>query len=400
MIIGFFTEGYLPQLNGVAISVEASVKALEKRGHKVYVFAPQIPGYKDKRDNVYRLPSVNVNKRADFRFATYFSRKSLMLASKIEFDIIHGHSGGPVTMLGWQVARLKGIPYVLTYHTMWSQYTHYVLKGKIVDPGMIKTASRIMGNWSDNIIAPTRKIKSELLKYGIDIPITVIPSGVDTEAFAKAKKGYLRKKLKIAQNEKILLYVGRLGKEKSVEDLVKMFHQLSKNNPGTSLVFVGDGDERQNLAKLAENLGISAKVYFTGNIDPVEIPGVYADADVFVFASRTETQGMVILEAMAAGVPVVAIEDTAFKELIHSQKNGILVRNISGFSLSVEKLLRDKIYAGNLSREGLKTASLYSVDIMAKKLEDYYNALLERKKKKRISVGGMLKNKLFAFLRA
>src|SRR3989344_5529821 len=143
MRIGFFTDGFLPQPNGVATSVFESAKELERRGHEVIIVAPRFPGFFDDNPNVIRLTSVRVVKQPETRLALHLPDKSLRRVMSMDFDIIHGHSGGPVTLIGWEIARAKKIPFVVTYHTLWNRYTHYILKGKVVTPKMVEKVTKI-----------------------------------------------------------------------------------------------------------------------------------------------------------------------------------------------------------------------------------------------------------------
>jgi len=193
MRIGFFTDGFLPQPNGVATSVFESAKELKRRGHEVFIIAPKYPGYRDA-ENVIRLTSVKIYKEPELRVALNLPDKNLRKILSMDFDVIHGHSGGPITFLGREIARVKKVPFVVTYHTLWSHYTHYFFKGKIVTPKLMERATKLFGNGCDYLIAPTERVEKELKTYGIKKPIAIIPSGIDTEKFLNAEPGALRKK--------------------------------------------------------------------------------------------------------------------------------------------------------------------------------------------------------------
>lgn len=381
MKIGFFTDGYLPQLNGVATSVVEWSKGLEKLGHKVYIIAPSYPDYKDKK-NVIRFTSFRFIKQPEIRLAVYFPGRSMLKVSTMNFDIIHGVSGGTVTNLGLIMAKLKKVPFVFTYYTRFNHYAHYFLKGKIIRPEMIERAGRIFCNRCDCIIAPMPKIKDELISFGVKRPITVIPSGVNVDKFRKQRKGYLRKKTGI-KSGKILLYVGRLGKEKSVDFLLKAFKVICEKDPTVSLVLIGDGPEKENLEKLSEKLNISKRVYFTGLISAEEISKVYADAEIFIFASTTETQGMVILEALASSLPIVAVNDRVFDGIIQNKKNGILVkRDYKKFAQECLTILKNPSYRKSLSDYALKSVRETSTKKTAKAFEKLYENLIAQSKKR------------------
>lgn len=383
MIIGFFTDWYLPQPNGAATSAEAWARELEKLGHKVYVIAPNYPDYKDKK-NVIRLPSLKFIKQPEVRFATYLPVKSMLEISKINFDIIHSFSGGTISILGLIVARLKKIPYVFTYYTRLNHFGHYFLKGKIINQKMIEKASRIFCNKCDCLIVPMLKIKDELVSFGVKKPIVVIPSGVDAYKFKKQQKGFLHKKTGIKKG-KILLYVGRLGQEKSVDFLLKAFKVIHDKDQAINLVLVGDGPEESNLRKLAKELKITKRVHFAGLIDTTEMNKAYVDAEIFVFASQTETQGMVILEALASGLPIVAVKDAVYDGVIKDKINGILVDNDpQKFAEACLEILNNSSYRKKLSENGVRNMQNFSLPTTAKSFEKLYAKLIVKHGNKQI----------------
>lgn len=382
MRIGLFTESYLPDPNGVATSVAASVTELEKMGHTVYVIAPNHPGYKDKK-NVIRLYSMRVMEKLDMRTALMVPEKNLYKILRLNLDVIHGHGGGTVSFIGWEVARIKNRPFIGTYHTLAHEYTHYILRGKLLTPVFFKTVTRIFGNMCQQLIAPTERAKSELRKMKVKTPITILPNGINLSLFTSAQKGMLREKLDIKPSTKILLYVGRLGREKSVDFLVKSYALIAAKYPNTALVMVGDGPDRKRVKDLAKSLQIDKQVYLPGFIKQDLIPEVYADADIFVFSSKTETQGMVLIEAMASGLPVVAVRDRAFKDLVINGYNGYLTKMLEhDFAQKAVKILASSDLRDTLSKNAVKTSKKYSLVVHARKLEKIYVALIEQHKKK------------------
>lgn len=378
MKIGFFTDAYFPQVNGVVTSVHETVKELRRRGHDVYIITSRYPNYKDdKKDNVVRLASVLINKKLNIRLATHFPEKELFDVYKMDFDIIHAHSGGTISLLGLEIASFKKIPIVFTYHTLWKNYTHYLLNGLLIKPKMIEVVSRIFCNKCVSIIAPNKRIKDELLSYDIKKPISIIPSGLDLKKFSNAKKGFLREKLKLKKTDKILLTVGRLGKEKSVDFLIKAFELVRKKNENTILLIAGDGPEKKNLQHLASKLGLKDKIYFLGNIDLKYMPLVYGDADIFLFASTTETQGLVLLEAMASGVPVVAIKDEVIQDLVKTGRNGFVTeKNIDTYTSRILELLVNKKLLDEFSQNTKKTVLPFSIVKSVDHLERLYFSLV------------------------
>lgn len=387
MKIGIFTDSYFPRVDGVAISVDICAEKLQAMGHDVYIIAPRHPVYKDKKDNVYRLTSIKFisdTRTQEARVVIPLPEKALLDVLKIGFDIIHGHSTvSGITFWGLQIARSRNIPYVITYHTLWNQYTHYILHGKVVKPKMMEVISRLVVNFSDCVIAPTKKVKKELLSYGVKRKIEVFPNGIDMETFLNTEKGFLRKKIKADHTKKILLSCGRLGKEKSFDFLLEAFSRIHAGDENTVFVLAGEGNELKKLKHLAENLGIADVVYFIGKIDHQQMHRIYADADVFLYASQSETQGLVVLEALASGIPVVAVRDESLVDFVHSGENGFLVKkDIKIFTDSVLQILQNPSLAASFSQHAREIAAQFSSDITMQQLEALYKKLIIQKGRK------------------
>ena len=325
MKIGFFTDGYLPQINGVAISVDAFKESLTELKHKVYIVAPQYPKYKDKDKNVLRLKSIKIYNNPEIRFSYMFPDRILRQVITEDFDIIHGFSGGSIPSLGLALSKIKRKPYVFTYNTRWNQYTHYILNGKVVTKNVVEKATAIYCNRCDTIIAPAQFVKDELLSFGVKKPITVIPNGVNTKRFKPENKDYLKKQLGLSENSKIVLYVGRLAKEKSLDFLIKAFARLpySKNY---YLVLVGDGPEKENLMSLAKKEGLADKVIFAGSVPHSETKRFLNSCDIFLSLYNLSNLGNPVLEAMSCGKCVVALNSGEMEDVIENGQDGVLIR--------------------------------------------------------------------------
>lgn len=389
MKIGFFADGYLPQKNGVATSVTEYADALQALGHEVTIIAPKYPGYKDRKKNVIRLSSINIKKEIGIRLALYLPEKAFVHLLRHDFDIIHGHGDGPITMLGWTIAKRKNIPFILSHHTFWNNYMHYFPGGKIINPDVVKKFTKLFANSCSYIISPSGLAKRELRKYGVTKPITVIPHGLDLTNYTKGDSTFLHKKAKIPKDNKILLFVGRLGKEKSIELLLKSFRIIHESMPNTSFVLVGEGPQRKVLENLAQELGISKNIHFFGEIDYKKIPSVFHSADLFLFSSKTETLGKVIIEAMAAGLPVVTLNIAPFKEMITQGKEGFLVQfNAASIARAALSILQDDKLQNEMSQNAKIKAETFSINNIIMKIESIYAKTihsLELKRKRRIT---------------
>ena len=378
MKIGFFTDGYLPQKNGVATSVAEYAKALEKNGHTLTIIAPNYPGHIDRKKNIIRLASINYKKETGIRLAIYLPEKSFRDLLKLDFDVIHGHGDGPITMLGWTIAKRKNIPFILSHHTFWNKYTHYLPAGKFIHPRMVEKITQLFANSCSSIISPSFMSKRELKNYGVTKPITVIHHGLDLSNYKSGNSDFLRKKIKVPSDHKILLYVGRLGKEKSVDILLHAFQTVHKQNPKTALVLVGHGREKEQLKNHAKGLGIADSTYFLGEVEYKKIPSVFHGADLFVFASKTETLGKVVLEAMAAGLPIVTFNIAPFKELITNNSEGLLVAsNTRALAHAAQIILENEPMRIEMSKNAKIKAEQFSIDNAIAKIEEIYKENIE-----------------------
>lgn len=351
MKIGFFVDTYYPQYNGVVVSVEQIVNQLRKHGHQVYIFAPLIKGYKDKDKYIYRIPSFKaLNAEPNIMMPKYLSADNLKTIKDLKFDIVHAHGNGAFSALGLAVARLKRIPYVLTFHTMHKEYTHYIMDGKIIKPKMAELFLKTFGNICDATTTPSEKMRKELLDYGVKKPIKVIPNFINFNDFEVKNEAILRKRLKIVNQTPLVLTVGRLDKAKNFEFLINAFALLKDKK--AVLVFAGKGPQQKVLNSLAVIHKIQHRVFFAGAFEYEEMPYVYKDADIFAFASKTETQGVVVLEAAASGLPLVVTNDAAYKGMAEDGVNAFVVPfDIEKFSEKLDVLLSDEKLRGKFSKE-------------------------------------------------
>jgi 1,2-diacylglycerol 3-alpha-glucosyltransferase len=376
MKIGFFTDVYPPQINGVATTVEELRGSLVARDHKVYIVVPSYPKFKDICPNVLRLRSVRLWKNPELRVSYMFPDKILQKVLQLDVDIVHGFSGGATPSLGLTLAKLKRKPYVFTYNTRWTKYTHYILKGRVIKPKAVEQMVKLYCNVCTHIIAPAQYVKDELISFGVKKPITVIPNGVNIVKFKPLRNNNLKEKLGLKENDKIVLCVARLAKEKSIDFLIRTFAKFSKDNPNAYFVIAGDGPERASLLKLIEKLKISNKIFLLGMIPYNDIPQIYNGADVFIFASQTETEGMIVPEAMSSGLPVLAVRDRVFEQFIESGKDGFLVeKNEEVFNDYLNRLLKDGNLRAEMGKNARSKIEQFSLDEIAKRFENLYKQI-------------------------
>jgi len=328
MNIGIFTDAYYPQVSGVVTSTFILKNELIKLGHSVTIITVAHPDVEEE-EGIMRLPSIPFFLLPSQRVGMIYSRKIMLKIKKLDLDIIHTQTEFSIGIFGRIVAKKLDIPVVHTYHTMYEDYIHYVSRGIMLKPAsqFAKKVSKLYCRDCSAIIVPTLKVKDALQEYGLLRHIDIIPTGVDIEPFRRSNYNEdliqdEKKSFGIDENEPVVLFIGRLAKEKSVDIIINSMKELIVKIPNCKLMVVGDGPERENLEALVTELDIEKSVVFTGEKPWAEIGRYYQMGDVFVGASLTETQGLTFTEAMAAQIPVVAKYDKNLDDLIQDKING------------------------------------------------------------------------------
>ncbi len=386
MKIGIFSDTYHPDINGVVTSVKMLEKEMISRGHEVHIFTPSKHEPTDNQ-NLYMLKSIPlfVAKKYDYRIAGFYSREVAKQIKDLNLDVVHTQSEFSLGMFAKIVARKYNIPFVHTYHTMWEDYIHYIvpIKGKksIFPKRFARNFSKNFVNKSDLITAPSRKTE-KYLKYRCKVKnkeIQIIPTGLDLNPFnpsnfKKSELNAAKKEFGIKKDDKVVLFVGRLAEEKSVDVILKGFTEMVKKAKDMSLklLIVGDGPSIDNLKELAVTLNISDKVIFTGRQPWEKIGLFYNIGDIFVNASTTETQGLTFIEAMAAKIPVIAKYDTNLDTIITNNKTGFFFKRDEEFSKIALKVLTNSTLVDKVKENGFKQAQLFSVKVFGDRLEEAY----------------------------
>lgn len=385
MKIGFFTDSYKPYTSGVVTSISTFKEELIKLGHEVHIFAPNYPNYQEKEKNVYRFFSLPSPTNTDYTLALPFYLGMNMLMKKLNLDIIHVHSPFTMGRVGMHYARKYHLPLIFTYHTLYDQYVHYVPVAQDIAREVTIKYSKNFCNQCDHLIAPSNDLAEVLINYEIKTTVSVIPTGVPINKFIRDKKGdFLRDKYKIPKDNKILLFVGRLTKEKNLEFLIKAYRKIKNKMPDTTLVLTAQGPLEKDLKKLSQKLELilDKDIIFTGALEFETLVEVYYSADLFVFSSLTETQGLVLIEAMAAGLPVVAIKAHGVKDMVDHEVNGLLTsEDKDEFCEAVCRLLNNEALFQKFKIAALEKAQDLSSFNMVKKLEHVYEEQLMTQRK-------------------
>ena len=381
-IIGIFTECYRPMLNGVVTSVVTYVEQLTRLGHEVYVFAPAHPRARHSEDHLYRFPSFKPPWGPLYPIALpWLAPRLKRQIERLPLDLIHTQHLFMMGRLGANIARRKGLPLCYTYHTLIENYTHYFPVPQRWAKRKARELSRDYCNQADCVIAPTSAIVAILRGYGVTTRIETIPTGIDLSLAEPLKLQPMRQGWGIPEGALVLLYAGRIAREKSMGLLLRAFALIHAHMPEVWFVLVGDGSMDQECRRLAEVLGIARRVHFAGPVPHEQVFSCAAATDLFVFASQTETQGLVIAEAMSVGLPCVAVEATGVREVVRHGENGLLTQpDERAFADAVLSLLRDPVRRATLSVKARETAYTFSAENSARKLAALYQELLGSKR--------------------
>ncbi len=376
MKIGFFSDSYKPYMSGVVKSIESFTGELRKRGHEVYIFAPDYPGVENE-DYIFRYKSIPALTNPGFRLPIPISPAVFSEAKEIGLDIIHTHSPFLMGWLGRITASRLDIPLVFTYHTLYDKYAHYAPFARGLARKLAIKYSRNYCQACDLVITPSDYVKRMLSGYNITTPLITIPTGINLKPYQDGTDFPLREKYNLPENEKVLLFVGRLGKEKNVEFLIEAFREINSYLNGVSLIMVGDGPLRAKLEAQIEDYHLEDKIKLAGWQPPEKVVDYYLAADLFVFPSVTETQGLVTLEAMAGGLPVVAVNEAGSTVMVDSGLNGLLVKEDTHiFAQNVIELITHERQYHLFRKNAVKKAESCSIQNMTQRLLDSYQGLI------------------------
>ncbi|RLG21213.1 hypothetical protein DRN74_03015 [Candidatus Micrarchaeota archaeon] len=366
MRIGFFSDTYFPETNGVVMSINIFGGELVRRGHEVHVICPKSDRTEER--------GMKIHSRNGIPFLPYPGYIIAFPWGPVpDLDIVHAH--GPFTMgiHAVHTAHKQKIPLVATFHTMLPDYVHYIAPyGKRIMSRVAEAYCYWHYSYYDKVIVPSHVIKRKVSAW-IKNEIEVIPTGTDTKLFRPIRKSIARKKMKLEAYDKIYLYLGRIGMEKNIDVLLKAARKFLKKND--ILVIAGKGPWEAEMHRLIKRLGIEKHVRYLGFLERDMVPYCYAAADVFITASESETQGLVLTEAMACGTPVVAANALAIPEIVKDGVNGYLFP--AGDYEALAEIILKKEFTKSMIKEAYKTANEFSVDSSVSKLEALYNSLIE-----------------------
>jgi 1,2-diacylglycerol 3-alpha-glucosyltransferase len=358
---------------------------LEQLGHTIYVFTTTTPGAPEHEHNVFRVPSIPFALITERRVGLFYQPKLASLIKKLNLDLIHTHTEFSLGIFGRIMARELKLPMVHTYHTIYEDYTHYLTHFKSLDnraKAFARVFSKVCCNTVEQVIVPTEKVKELLLQYSVHKEISVVPTGVDLRKFSpdlysKEEVLNVKRQYSIKEEDKVLLYLGRVSREKNIAEIIDVIPEYTSTRTNVKFVIIGSGPEMDVLKQMVEKYKIQEKVIFTGPKPWDNIGLYYQIGDVFVSASQSETQGLTYIEAMAAGLPVVAKKDKCLEDILIQEWNGFAFTNRNELTTALDAVLygEHKVSLGDNAR--MKVAE-YSTEVFALNVLQVYEVVMKR----------------------
>jgi 1,2-diacylglycerol 3-alpha-glucosyltransferase len=369
--IGLFTDAYLPEVSGVAVLVRRLRDELERMGHEAWVYAPRYHEPSDDERRTFRFRAGPVFSYKTARMAVPYNREAARTYGAL--DVIHSHTPFSLAYAALGAAYRHRIPHVQTYHTYLSQYRHYVPRPFRPSVRAAESYSALLCNRCTRITVPTRSIEEELRRFGVRRPIHVLPFGANLPLYTRAAAWVPRDALAIPDGVATFLYAGRIAEEKNLRFLLRAFGRIRSSLPSAVLVFAGDGPSRAALEAEASSAGLQDAVRFPGFLDQARLIDLYKAVDLFLFSSKTETQGLVLVEAMAGGTPAVAVDALGVRDVVADGLNGFLVpEDEETFARRALQAVSDRTVYEGLSAGARKTAEETSVQAATRSLVAIY----------------------------
>ena len=405
MRIGLFTDTYPPFINGVSTSVYMLKKALERKGHQVFVVTLNSESFKykfDEDNTVIRIPGLPIG-IYDYRVSSIYPIRAMNIIRKWKLDVIHSHTEFSVGTFARFISRQYNIPLVHTYHTLYEDYVYYITKGYFDKPSkkIVEYLTQFYCDKTANeLIVPTKKIYDLFKeKYNVDKNIYVIPTGIEIDRFYeenvdKKKVEDIRNSLKIDKKAFNIVFVGRLAKEKNVDLLLSAQRKINDKDKNINLIIIGDGPDMEEYKETAKRLKIDKNVFFTGKVPWEEIPAYYRVGNVFATASTSETQGLTVIEAMAASIAPICIDDESFRNTVIDGLNGRIFKDEDEYVDIVLELSKNKKELSNLQKQARLNAEIHSSKYYGESVLDVYKHAIEHKKYDNYGVIGKLVGKI------
>lgn len=384
MRILYPSDVYFPRINGVSTSILTFRRELTALGHEVIIIAPDYAPQPQMAENgLIRLPSRRIPFDPEDRLMRGAALRSAELAAALrDIDLVHIQTPFAAHYAGLRLARQLGVPCVATYHTFFEEYLfHYVpLAPRALMRSLARRFSRSQGNAVDALVVPSRAMRAALSDYGVTAPMTILPTGVRLQELSGGNGATFRQAHGIAPERPLLVHVGRVAFEKNIDFLLHMLLAVRTRHPDVLLLIAGEGPALGHLKTLTRSLLLEANVMFVGYLDRTgALLDCYCAGNAFVFASRTETQGLVLLEAMALGVPVVSIEAMGTIDILEPRRGALVpAADEQSFADAVCQVLASPALQRRLGEEGRAYAAEWSAPVQAARLQNLYAGVIEQ----------------------
>jgi 1,2-diacylglycerol 3-alpha-glucosyltransferase len=384
MRVLMISDVYFPRVNGVSTSILTFQQELAEQGHDVHIVAPHYPAGHPEVPHITRVPSGYVMLDPEDRLmksARIYDH--LPRFQGMDFDIVHIQTPFLAHYAGIKLARALNIPTIETYHTFFEEYLyHYVpLLPKFITRSITRSFSRSQCNAVDAVIVPSMAMSKVLQQYGCNTPVHIAPTGIQMAKFESGDGARFRAKHGIPADRHLLLHVGRVAHEKNIGFLLSVLDKLRATHPDVLMLICGEGPAKNDLEQQVARMGLTNNAMFVGYLDrETELLDCYRAADVFTFASRTETQGLVLLEAMALGVPVVSTAVMGTIDILSPNRGALVAEeNVDDFSGKISRLLKDKDLRVAIGNDGREYAHTWSAPATARRVVDIYQGVIENK---------------------
>lgn len=378
MKIAMFTNTYLPHVGGVARSVHTYEEEFRRRGFGVKIIAPEFKGAEESTEHVCRVPALQNFNGSDFSLRLPQPYLVSDCLDDFEPHVIHSHHPFLLGDAALRAAYERQLPLIFTHHTMYEQYTHYVpLDSDAMKRVAIQMATEYC-NLCHHVIAPSDSIKRLLEKRGVDVPITTIPTGIDLNFFGGGNRQGFREKMAIPQDALVVGHVGRLAAEKNLSFLANAVGEYLATHDRAVFLVVGDGPHREKMSDILHSVAAPHQIVLAGRRTGQDLADAYAAMDIFAFASQSETQGMVIAEAMASGNPVVALDGPGIREIV-DDSNGQLLNGTaseSDFAQALSHLTGNIQHLRKIADAARESAKPYGLESCADRLSELYATLV------------------------
>ncbi|MDH3899520.1 MAG: glycosyltransferase [Gammaproteobacteria bacterium] len=378
MNIVMLTNTFTPHIGGVARSVEAFTNEYRRRSHRVLVVAPEFPDMPQHEIDVVRIPAIQNFNGSDFSVVLPVSGLLTEVLDEFSPEIIHAHHPYLLGVTALRVARYRNLPLVFTHHTLYEEYTHYVPGDAPKLRRFIIEAAIRYANLSDRVFAPSESIMKLLRERGVETPVTVVPTGVQAEHFAHGNGERFRVATGIPEDAFVVGHLGRLAPEKNLKFLAEAAAAFLKTTSRAHFLVIGTGPSGRTIRDIFTREGLETRLHIASVLEHGQLADALQAMNLFAFASKSETQGMVLTEAMAAGLPVVALDANGVREVVSDYKNGRLLHgeSIEAFVSALQWVagLSEK-QVRELARAAHETAEVFSMSHSADKALACYTNL-------------------------